>query len=432
MADGLKFPAAQSRAPLPLAPRTAAKPHATPRHSVGHHLDEVRKIILNIAFLGLVGLLVFAAARVLRSDDLMIDAIGMPKNIKELGYTEDGAALILSDNIRRIAEAAKSDGGLLTIKTNFDEQDISVPVEGLSFGSILRLLRQALGLPQNRLIGDFVCPTEPCITSNLEMRLRKLEGTGAPRPLATVKGPTPDAILQTAAERYMDEKAPMALSLYLYHSGPERKQEALDIAARLVRADDPEKLAALNLIGVELFERPGKKPEDLKQAINYFQQMAEEDPGIAMAYTNWGAALSALGDKAGAVEKYRKAIELNPGEAMQHHNLGAVLSDEGKDAEAVSAFERAIALNPDDPDSYVGLASSQLKLGKAAESLASYENAARLSPGNAGIQYSIGVAADQAGQRATARQAFESYLALSPDATDKVTVQGYIEQLSKP
>ena len=109
-----------------------------------------------------------------------------------------------------------------------------------------------------------------------------------------------------------------------------------------------------------------------------------------------------------------------------------MLSDEGKDAEAVSAFERAIALNPDDPDSYVGLASSQLKLGKAAESLASYENAARLSPGNAGIQYSIGVAADQAGQRATARQAFESYLALSPDATDKVTVQGYIEQLSKP
>jgi hypothetical protein len=196
---------------------------------VGHHLDEVRKIILNLAFLGVVGLLVFAAAKVLRSDDLMIDAIGLPKNIKDLGYTEDGAALILSDNIRQIAEAAKSDGNLFHIKTNFDEQDITVPVEGLSFGSIHRLLRQTLGLPQNRLIGDFVCTNEPCSTANLELRLRTLEGVGAPKPLATIRGAGPDAILQAAAERYMQDKTPMALSLSLYER-PERREEALSLA----------------------------------------------------------------------------------------------------------------------------------------------------------------------------------------------------------
>jgi hypothetical protein len=84
---------------------------------------------------------------------------------------------ILSDNIRTIAEAAKSDEALLTVKTNFEEQDISVPVEGLSFSSIIRLLRQTLGLPQHRLIADFVCPNEPCTTGNLELRLRYLKGT---------------------------------------------------------------------------------------------------------------------------------------------------------------------------------------------------------------------------------------------------------------
>jgi tetratricopeptide (TPR) repeat protein len=205
----------------------------------------------------------------------------------------------------------------------------------------------------------------------------------------------------------------------------------LSLARQLVQTNDPERLAALNLLGVALFEKPEKKPEDLKQAISYFEQMVQEDPGIAMAYTNWGAALSALGDKAGAVEKYRKAIELSPGEAMQHHNLGAVLADQGKDAEAVAAFSRAIELNPGEPDSYVGLASSQLKLGDAAASLATYQKAASLAPSDAGIQYSIGVAADQAGKPVDARQAFENYLTLSPDAPDKATVQGFIDALSK-
>lgn len=414
-----------------MAPRPSARTHGPPRHSVSHHLDELRKIILNLAFFVVVGLLVFAATKLLGSDDLMIDAVGLPKNIKELGYSEDGAALALSDNIRRIADAAKSDDALITIKTNFEEQDIAVPVEGLSFGSIIRLIRQALGLPQNRLIGDLVCPNEPCLTSNLEIRLRTLEGTGAPKPLATIKGSSPDAILQAAAERYMQDKAPMALALYLYNAAPSRKPEALDLAQHLVQSDHPEKLAALNLIGVELFERPEKSPEDLKQAITYFQQMVEEDPSIAMAYTNWGAALSALGDKAGAVEKYRKAIELSPDEHLTHHNLGAVLSDMGKEAEAVPAFERAIALDPSDPDSYVGLAAAQLKLGRAADSLANYEKAANFHPEQADIQYSIGVAADQAGKPAVARQAFETYLTLVPDAADKATVQGFIDQLSK-
>lgn len=431
MTEGQRPSTGNRRAALPLAPRPTRKPAAEGRVSLSHRLDDVRKIILNIAFFAVVGLLIYTATKVLRSDDLMIDAVGLPKNIRELGYTEDSAALILSDNIRRIAEAAKSDDSLLTIKTAFEEQDITVPVEGLSFGSIIRLLRQTLGLPQNRLIGDIVCPNEPCVTGNLEMRLRKLEGTGAPKPLATVKGPTPDAILQAAAERYMEEKAPMALSLFLYHENPARRTEALALATRLAQTDDPERLAALNLIGVDYFERPEKKPEDLKQAISYFQQVIEENPNVAMAYTNWGAALSALGDKTGAVEKYRKAIELAPDEPTQHHNLGAVLASLGKDSEAVAAFSQAIALNPASADSHVGLAAAQLKLGDAAAAYASFQKAAQLSPADPAIQYSIGVAADQAGKPAAARQAFEHYLQLDPAAEDRVTVQGFIDALGK-
>lgn len=431
MAEGERPAKGIARPPLPLAPRRAPAAPGTPKRSIGHHLDELRKVILNLAFFALVGLLVFAAAKVLNSGDMTIDAVSLPKNIREMGYTEDGAALILSDNIRHIGAAAKSDGALLSIKTNFDEQDISVPVEGLSFGTVIRLLRQTLGLPQHRLIADFVCPTEPCLTSNLELRLRYLKGTGAPEHLANVKGSSPDAILQAAAEQFMAREAPMALALYLYNEQPQRRAEAMALTTNIALSNSDEKLAAINLIGVELLERPEKRSEDLKQAITYFQRVAEENPGIAMAFTNWGAALSALGDKDGAVEKYREAIRLAPEEHLQHHNLGVVLSNLGRDAEATAAFQQAIALAPDYTDSYIGLGGVQLKSGDAAAALKTFEKAASLSPDKADVHYSIGVAADQAGKPAEALQAFQTYLRLAPDAADKVTVEGFIDALSK-
>lgn len=411
--------------PLPLAPRRTSP--APSSRSLGGHLEELRKIILNAAFLAVVGLLLFTAIKVLRSDDMVIDAISLPKNIKELGYSEDGAALILSDNIKRIREAAKSDDMQLAIKAKFEEVDVAVPLEGLSFSSMIRLLRQTFGLPQNRLMGDFVCPSEPCLSSNMELRLRLLKGVGAPEAFATIKGVSHDAILQTAAERFMEKTAPMALTLYLYNDGDERKAEAMALAQRIAASNSDERLAALNLIGVELLERPGKNPADLKASITYFQQMVEENSSIAMAYTNWGAALSALGDKAGAIEKYKQAIALDPTEAQQQHNLGVVLAEQDKHAEAIAAFEQAIALDGNALNSYTGLGTSQLKTGDFAAALKTFERATALNPDDADIQFNLGIAADKAGKPMTARTAFEAYLRLRPDAADRAMVQGFID-----
>jgi tetratricopeptide (TPR) repeat protein len=416
---------------LPLAPR--AKPRAGDGKSIGSHLDEVRKIILNLAFLGVVGLLIFTAVKVLRSDEMVVDAIGLPKNIRDLGYTEDGAALMLSDNIRRIVGAANDSDAQLQVLANYEVPDIAVPVEGLSFGSIIRLLRQTFGLPQNRLIGDFVCPSEPCLSSTMELRMRLRQGVNKPVALSPVRGTSHDAILQSAAERFMEATAPMELALYL-HNEPTgaRRAEGVAIAQQIALTDNENRLTAINLLGVDLLERPEKRPEDLKAAIAYFQQVIEAEPNAAIAYTNWGAALSALGDKAGAIEKYRQSIALNSDEAMQHHNLGVVLASQGQDAEAVTSFETAVALDPGYANSYLGLGSAQLRLGNAAAALASFEKAAALNPQLADAQYNIGVAARNADKPLAARQAFEAYLRLNPTATDRETVQGFITELSGP
>ncbi len=416
---------------MPLAPRAKARPRQ--RTSIGNQLDEWRKIILNATFFAIFGILIFTAAKVLRSNDMVIEAIGLPKNIKDLGYTEDGAALLLSENIRRIAAKANSNEALLAIKAKFEDRDITVPVEGLSFDSIIRLLRQTFGLPQNRLIGDFVCVSDPCLSTNLELRLRLLQGTAPPKALAAVKGASHDAILQAAAERFMETTSPISLALYLYsdEAGPGRRADAIALAQRITTSDTVDRLAALNLIGAELLERPEKRPEDLNAAIVYFRQMIESDPSVAMAYTNWGAALSALGDKAGAIEKYKQAIALDPGEAMQQHNLGVVFASQGQNADAAAAFEKAIALDPNYADSYLGLGSAQMSGGNAAAALAAFAKAGTIAPDNADIQYNIGIAARGDGKPLMARQAFESYLRLKPDAADAVAVQGFITELSK-
>lgn len=420
------------RKPLPLAPRVQARVQAlVPGKSIGSHLDEVRKIILNLAFLGVVGLLIYTAVKVLRSDEMVVDAIGLPKNIKELGYTEDGAALMLADNIRRIAGSANRSDAQLQVMANFEVPDIAVPVEGLSFGSIIRLLRQTFGLPQNRLIGDFVCPSEPCLSSSMELRVRLRRGVDKPVALTPIKGGSHDAILQSAAERYMEVTAPMELALFLYNAdNGVRRSEGLTLAQRIALTDNENRLTAINLLGVDLLERPEKRPEDLKAAIDHFRQVIEADPTAAIAYTNWGAALSALGDKSGAIEKYQTSISLYPDEALQYHNLGVVLAGEGRDAEAVTAFEQAIARDPAYADSYVGLGGVQMKQGNAAAALVTYEKAAALNPDLADVQYNIGVAARHTSRPLAARQAFEAYLRLSPNAADRETVQGFISELS--
>jgi len=109
----------------------------------------------------------------------------------------------------------------------------------------------------------------------------------------------------------------------------------------------------LYLQGRYLWNR--RTAENLKKALNYFQQAAEKDPNYALAYTGIAdtcALFSVYG--AGAPQEYlprakaaaEKALELDDSLAEAHASLGLVLYCYFQGAQSAKEFERAIELNP--------------------------------------------------------------------------------------
>lgn len=101
--------------------------------------------------------------------------------------------------------------------------------------------------------------------------------------------------------------------------------------------------------------------DNLKKALNYFQQAAEKDPNYALAYTGIAdscALIPVYG--AGAPQDYyprakaaaEKALKLDDRLGEAHTSLGNVLFRYLELAESAKEFERSIELNPNYPTAY--------------------------------------------------------------------------------
>jgi TolB-like protein len=109
----------------------------------------------------------------------------------------------------------------------------------------------------------------------------------------------------------------------------------------------------LYLQGRYLWNR--RTAENLKKALNYFQQAADKDPNYALAYTGIAdtcGLFSVYG--AGAPQEYlprakaaaEKALELDDSLAEAHASLGLVFYCYFQGAQSAKEFKRAIELNP--------------------------------------------------------------------------------------
>jgi serine/threonine-protein kinase len=131
--------------------------------------------------------------------------------------------------------------------------------------------------------------------------------------------------------------------------------------------------------------------QDLRKAIDYFQQAIAKDPNNALMYTGLSYAYAALVFPLGAV---------SPGEAMPKARAAAMqalaMDNSLGDAHAALAYEaffyewdwqlaerefkRAIELNPNDADAHHGYAHLLVALGRADEGLAESKRALEISP----------------------------------------------------
>lgn len=174
-----------------------------------------------------------------------------------------------------------------------------------------------------------------------------------------------------------------------------------------------ESAVAKNARGIRLTERGEHGP-----AIDLFDEILKEEPGLSGVLFNRAEAKRGLGDLEGAHADLLLALELSPGEPDYLHALGMVAYErddfpaalqwydkaleadpnhgaawndkgiiafrEGRYPEARRCFEKAVSLEPDSYDAWFNLADTYEELGMKRERAKALEQLKRLGGGQGG------------------------------------------------
>ena len=99
---------------------------------------------------------------------------------------------------------------------------------------------------------------------------------------------------------------------------------------------------ALNVKGMNLVSN-----QDLRAALEYFDQAIKLNPNHPKAWYNMGMCLMKLGEaKEEASRCFEKAIEINPLDAESWNNKGAILEMLENNSDALKCYERSLELRP--------------------------------------------------------------------------------------
>ena len=141
----------------------------------------------------------------------------------------------------------------------------------------------------------------------------------------------------------------VALAAALHASGaPERA--AAELRALLVLDPaQPDALAVLAAILVDLAEASPGAGERLEEAEGLARRAVELRPGSPAAHDALGRVRSARGDHAGAVSALERAVTLSSREARVLDDLGEAYRAAGRPREAAAAWRRALASAADEP-----------------------------------------------------------------------------------
>ena len=147
--------------------------------------------------------------------------------------------------------------------------------------------------------------------------------------------------------------------------------------------------------------------ENLRKAIDYFQQAIEKDPAYALAYAGLADAHAILPiyastppdeDVPAALAAARKAVELDDSLAEAHTSLANALLFNVQLAEAEPEFRRAIELNPNYATAHQWYGDCLQGEGRFAEAVAELRRAQDLDPLSLIINASYGCVLGESGQ----------------------------------
>jgi tetratricopeptide (TPR) repeat protein len=97
------------------------------------------------------------------------------------------------------------------------------------------------------------------------------------------------------------------------------------------------------------------------QAVEYLNNLLEEQPDSAELYLQLAEVLADSGNVADAIVQYEKAVRLQPNFLQGFVKLGSLYLSCGNFSTAAECFNKAVAINDEIVDAYIGLAAAQKK-----------------------------------------------------------------------
>jgi tetratricopeptide (TPR) repeat protein len=152
-----------------------------------------------------------------------------------------------------------------------------------------------------------------------------------------------------------------------------------------------------------------------RQALQYFEQAAEKDPGDPAAWSGLGSCYAGLDHQSDAVEAFKKAVQADPRNEISHYNLANYYGKIGRHEEAVSAYREAIRIDPKFEAAHFNLGMAFIRLGRHDEGRQAFEAVADLNPGAAPAHYNAGIAYGQMGRHEEAIAAQKRVIRIDPD-----------------
>jgi protein O-GlcNAc transferase len=118
----------------------------------------------------------------------------------------------------------------------------------------------------------------------------------------------------------------------------------------------------------------------LADAVILYDRVIRQDPGVALAHSNRGAALSSLQKFQDALQSFERAVELRPDYAEAHNNKGNVLANLKRLDESILSYDRAIAIKSSYADAHYNRGNALKDLKRLDDAIRSYDRAIALKP----------------------------------------------------
>ena len=152
--------------------------------------------------------------------------------------------------------------------------------------------------------------------------------------------------------------------------------------------------------------------ERFEDAVRSFNKAVEADPQSVLAHMNLAAALTRLGDSAGALEHTQRALELESDHARANFGMATLLARQGRDHESIEYYQRAVEKDPSYQDAHFNFANALRRLGRYEQAGRHFEKVIQLEPHHAHSRLGLALSLAQAKEWRRAMAAVEESYAL--------------------